>query len=166
MLSQTGRFHSLLYCWVILFGLPRWHSGKESDRHCRRRKRCGFDPWVKKVLWRRKWQTTPVSLLRKFHGQRRPVGSIPWGCKELDMTEQLSTLKILYQSSTSAYLGYLHSSPIVNNAAVSIEVRNLCELVFLFISGKYPEVELLISWQFCFFFFSEALPYSFPQQLY
>ena len=43
-------------------GLPRWHSGKESACQCRRCKRCRFYPWVKKILWSRKWQPTPVLL--------------------------------------------------------------------------------------------------------
>ena len=25
-------------------------------------KRCGFDPWVRKIPWRREWQPTPVFL--------------------------------------------------------------------------------------------------------
>jgi len=29
---------------------------------CRRHRRCGFDPWVGKIPWRRKWQPTPVFL--------------------------------------------------------------------------------------------------------
>ena len=33
---------------------------------------------------------TPVSLLEEFYGQRRLVGYSPWGCKESDMTEQLT----------------------------------------------------------------------------
>jgi len=36
--------------------------------------------------WRRKWQPTPVFLLGKFHGQGRPAGYSPWGCKESDIT--------------------------------------------------------------------------------
>ena len=39
--------------------------------------------------WRRKWQPTPILLPRKFHGWRNLVGHSPWGCKELDMMEQL-----------------------------------------------------------------------------
>ena len=31
-------------------------------------RRLGFDPWVRKIVWRRKWQPTPVSLPGKFHG--------------------------------------------------------------------------------------------------
>ena len=36
-----------------------------------------------------KWQPTPVFLLGKPHGQRSLAGYSPWGCKELDTTEQL-----------------------------------------------------------------------------
>ena len=50
-----------------------------------------FDPWVRKIPWSRKWQLVPVFLLGKLHGQRSLVGYCPWGHKELDMTERLST---------------------------------------------------------------------------
>ena len=49
----------------------------------------GFDTWVGKIPWRRKWQPTPVFLPGESHGGRHLVGYSPWGCKELDMTEQL-----------------------------------------------------------------------------
>ena len=41
--------------------------------------------------WRRKWQPTPVFLSGEFHRQRSQVGHSPWGHKELDTTEHLST---------------------------------------------------------------------------
>ena len=71
-------------------GLPRWHSGKESTCQCRRCKRRGFNPWVKKIPWRRKWQPSPVFLSEKFHGWRSLTEYSPWGHKESDMTEQPS----------------------------------------------------------------------------
>ena len=37
-----------------------------------------FNPWVRKIPWRRKWHTTPVFLPGKFRGQRSLVGSSPW----------------------------------------------------------------------------------------
>ena len=40
--------------------------------------------------WRRKWQPTPVFLPGEFHGQRTLVSYSLWGCKESDMTEQLT----------------------------------------------------------------------------
>ena len=47
-------------------------------------------PWVGKIPWRREQQLTPVFLPEKFHGQRNLGGYSPRGCKESDMTEQLS----------------------------------------------------------------------------
>jgi len=47
--------------------------------------------WVGKIPWRRKWQPTPGFLPGESHGQRGLVGYSPWGRKELDMTELLST---------------------------------------------------------------------------
>ena len=78
---------------------------------CRRHKRHGFDPWVRKISWRRKWQPTPVFLPEESHGQRNLVGCSPWGCKESDTTEQLSMHAwALYQNwqiylwSTTGYI--------------------------------------------------------------
>ena len=45
-----------------------------------------FDPWVRKIPWRRKWQPTPVFLLGKFHGQWSLVGYCPWGHKKSNMS--------------------------------------------------------------------------------
>ena len=47
---------------------------KESTCQCRRLKRCGLDPWVRKIPWRRKWQPAPVLLPGEAHGQRGLVG--------------------------------------------------------------------------------------------
>ena len=80
-------FPPLICLSVLSFGLPRWCSGKESAGLGRRHKRGGFDPWVGKMPWRKKWQPTPVFLPGKSNGQRNLVGSSPWGHKELDMTE-------------------------------------------------------------------------------
>ena len=55
-------------------GLPGGASGKEPAFQCRRCKRCQFDPWVRKIPWRRKWHPTPLFLPGKPHGQRNLVG--------------------------------------------------------------------------------------------
>ena len=42
------------YCsHLLLWWLPRWLRGKEFTCWCRRH---AFDPWVRKIPWRRKWQ--------------------------------------------------------------------------------------------------------------
>ena len=49
--------------------------------------RYGFDPWVRKIPWRRIWQLTPVFLPGESHGQSSLVGYSPWGREESDTTE-------------------------------------------------------------------------------
>ena len=41
------------------------------------------------IVFQRQWHPTPVLLPGKSHGWKSMVGYSPWGCKELDMTEQL-----------------------------------------------------------------------------
>ena len=43
-----------------------------------------FDPWVRKIPWRKEWQPTPVFLPGESHGQMSLVGYSPWGHKESD----------------------------------------------------------------------------------
>ena len=43
-------------------GFPGGTSGKESTCQCRRHKRHGFDSWVGKIPWSRKWHPIPVFL--------------------------------------------------------------------------------------------------------
>ena len=65
----------------ILFS--RWLSGKESTCQYKRHKRHGFDPWVGKITWRRKWKSVPVFLPGKSHRQRSPASYSSWGCKRV-----------------------------------------------------------------------------------
>ena len=68
-------------------------SSKESTGQCRRRGRCGFDPWVRKILCRRKWQPTPVFLPEKFQRQRILVGFNSRVRKESVTTEHACKLQ-------------------------------------------------------------------------
>ena len=68
----------IIYIYNIM-GLPRWLSGKESTSQYRRLKRCRFNPWVRKIPWRKKWQPTPIFLPEKSHGQGSLAGYSPWG---------------------------------------------------------------------------------------
>ena len=58
----------------------------------------GLIPGKGKIRWRRKWQSTPVLLPGKSHGQRSLVAQSPWGRKELDATERLHLLTYLQGS--------------------------------------------------------------------
>ena len=54
---------------------------------CRRCRRCGFNPWVRKIPWRRAWQPTPVFLPGESYGQGKLESCGPQGCRDLDMSE-------------------------------------------------------------------------------
>ena len=78
---------SLLFNMLSRFnGLPCSSNGKEPSCNA-------WDQgsiWVRKILWRREQQSTPVFLLGESHGQRSLAGYSPWGRKELYVTEQLT----------------------------------------------------------------------------
>ena len=79
---------------IIDNGPPRWLSGKEPTCQCGI---CGFDPWVQKIPWRRKWQATPVFLPGESHGQRSLAGYSPGS--QTDTTERLTSKLIKYKLS-------------------------------------------------------------------
>ena len=64
-------------CWL------RWES---VHLQCGRP---GFNPWVRKISWRRKWQPTAIFFPGESHGQRNLVGYSLCSHKESDTTEQL-----------------------------------------------------------------------------
>ena len=70
-------------CWALL---PRWLSGKEPACQCERFKKLEFDPWVRKIPRRRKWQPALASLPGESLGQRSLVAAVH-GVAESGMTE-------------------------------------------------------------------------------
>ena len=75
--------------WTGELGFPGGSDGKEPA--------CNVgDPgsiWVGKISWRREWLPTPVFLPGESCEQRSLTGYSPWGHKQSDTTEQLSTHK-------------------------------------------------------------------------
>ena len=62
----------ILTKWTILRAVFPGGSVVKDPAYfsCRRVRRHGFDLWVRKITWRRKWQSTPVFLPGESHGQR------------------------------------------------------------------------------------------------
>ena len=97
-------------------GLPQWLRGKESACQYNIHKRCGFDSWVGKNPWSRKWQSSPVFLPQKFHGQRSlssvqslsrvQLFATPWtaACQaSVTITNSQSLLKFMSIVSVMSY---------------------------------------------------------------
>ena len=82
-------FISFVISWPLwynkkhIFSLWPWfHSQmalvvKNPPTNGGRHKRHGFNPWVRKIPCRRKWQPTPIFLPGESHGQRSLVGYSP-----------------------------------------------------------------------------------------
>ena len=88
--------------------------GKEPACQCRKRKRHEFNPCVRKISWRRKWQPTPVLLSGEFHGQRSLVSCNLWDCKELDTTEYVH----IHKPPRNEYISSLVAQMIKNPTAI------------------------------------------------
>ena len=109
-------------------GFPGGTSCKEPACHCRKRKRHGFDPWIGKIPWRRKWKPTPVFLPGESHGQRSLAGYSPWGCKESDKTEPLTQhihlLGFTSLSCTHRIMGEKALSPIFEGCEIRVTIHS------------------------------------------
>ena len=75
---------------VILFAkvcgciwIPMWHSGKEICLPIQEMQETGFDPWVRKIPWRRKWQPIPSIL----------AWEVPW-TGEPDRLQSMGSQKV------------------------------------------------------------------------
>ena len=76
---------ALMFTWASQ--VAQWQRIHLQYRRC---SRLGFDPWVRKIRWSRKWQPTPVFL----PGKSTDIG-VCWatvqGRKESDVTEHTCT---------------------------------------------------------------------------
>ena len=123
--------HSLHFNKDLTFiCFPDGSVGRESTCNTGH-KRCRFDPWVRKIPWSRTWQPTSIFLPTEFHGQRSLVGYSLLGCKESDMTEQLST------HMQGTHLGSLETNRMI------LDPRYLLTQLSLFLSFMSPQ----ISWE-------------------
>ena len=75
-------FNIVIELCTIIWGLSRWHRGKESPCNAGD---VGCNPRVGKIPWSRKWQPTPVFLPGKW--TEVPGGLQSMGTQRVDTTE-------------------------------------------------------------------------------
>ena len=119
------------YLLTFYFCIPWWPSLKRI--HLQRRRR-GFDPWVRKIPWRRAWQPTPAFLPRESHGQRTLAGYNPQGYKESDLTEQLNSNSNSTEALTCHQVSFL--------SALSTPYRS-CVIIIYFTGEEAEALESL-----------------------
>ena len=148
-----------VYLWLIHVevGLPWWLRWWSV---CLQYRKPRFNSWVGKILWRRKWQPTPVLLPGKSHGGRSLVGYSPWDRKELDMTERLhfdrkhqnSVKQLSFNKNTTEWLS-LHFTSIKNKLILKRDIltTNLTLFLTLFCSwGRKVNVQKRRNWNCSF----------------
>ena len=86
VLSKPGRSSVLHYFPEFAQNHFHWVGCHPTILQCRR---CGFHLWVGKIPWRKKWQSTPIFLPGKFHGQGSLASYSPWGPKKIQTWQQL-----------------------------------------------------------------------------
>ena len=88
---------------TVIMGFPGGTGGKEPACQCRRPKRRRFDPWVRKIPWRREWLHTPV-LPGESHGQRS-LATVREVRRSTQLGDQTATVIIIKLTFTEFFLG-------------------------------------------------------------
>ena len=88
-----------------------------------RYKTCGFDPWVGKIPWSKKWQPTPIFLPGKSHGQRSLVGYSPGGTKSQTHLRDWTNTHTQTNTSEQTLLPNYPSSVQFSHSVVSDSLR-------------------------------------------
>ena len=88
----TCSFLSFIFTLHILLVSSLLFPPPKSACQCRRHKRCGFSPWVGKILWRREWQSTQYSWLKK------PLDRAAWKAAIVLQRTELDWSNLVYSS--------------------------------------------------------------------
>ena len=139
----------MMFCWfrtmhithfcVIFLRFKYSMTSKELTCQCRRHKGRGFNPWVRKFPWRRAWQSTPVFLPGKSHGQKSLLATVHGVEKSWTQLKGLSMhacievkIDAKYQEEWLASAGpgifpnRIHFSPSPHRKACCCSVAQLC----------------------------------------
>ena len=85
------------YCAILLCNWA--YLVAQMEKNLPTKQETQFDPWVRKIPWRRKGQPTPVFLPGKSQGQRSLEGYSLWGCKRVEHNWATNSHSLIVQSS-------------------------------------------------------------------
>ena len=90
----------------------------------------GFDPWVMKIPWRRKWQPTPVFLPVKSHGQRSLVvyGLLSHNRVSHDLVTKQQQLIYYFSCRSEFFIHFLKSFHFLSFTSLNVIWYNLLKI--------------------------------------
>ena len=105
--------------------LYQWLEFAYKQQFCLQCRRLGFDSWVGKIPWRKKWQPTPVFLPGEFHGQRNLVCGVArvrhdWAAKLLLPYGAIYSLFALFPWMTNTFVVFVANSDCFRYTSVII----------------------------------------------
>ena len=142
---KGGKLSQVSGCRRCYFGLQWISPGLMTSLVAQTVKRLSTrrEPRVRslglEIPWRRKWQSTPVLLPGKSHGQRSLVGYSPWGRKESDTTERLHLLTYELEFSNQKFVFQSHCyhfTTILSSVGSIPKTRGASGLLLLFLTCK------------------------------
>ena len=105
-------------------------------------KRRRFNPWVKKIPWRKERHPTPVFLLGKFHGQRSLVGYSPWDHEESDTTKHTQHTHIPFQPTGGYSCPKSCNTTIHDNSIIAYFLKSKA-VQYVFLNLRYEVLAVL-----------------------
>ena len=127
-----------------IWGFSGGAGGKDPACQCNRHERCWFNPWVRKIPWRRAWQPAPVFLPGEFPWTEEPGRPQSKGSQRVrhywsDLAHTHSAHKALSTlsdvlNSHKCYLGY--------SMLLKLSTYAICVLyvIVLFLHLKLPSL--------------------------
>ena len=113
---------------TTVLGFTGGVSHEQPACQCRRRKRHRFNPWVRKIPWRRARQPTPVFLSGEPHGQSSLAGYGPQGHKQLETTEATWHHCIMIGQQKNTTILYHQNYQLIKNLSSLFKSRCISEL--------------------------------------
>ena len=97
--------------------------------------RHGFNPWIRKIPWRRQWQPTPVFLPGEFHDRGAWQATVRRVTKSWTWLKQLSLHAYVYMwGGKGAYENSVFSAQFCCESKTALK-----NIAFFFLKNKYSD---------------------------
>ena len=105
----------------------------------------GFNPWMGKIRWSRKWYPPSVFLPGKSHGERSLADPSPWGRQELVVTSTAQHLPLPEIMSNIYLLSWSSLIPADINSMMKGKTDNVLVTALSLVPQTVPGTQWVLS---------------------